>query len=128
MESRKENTVDIASHRKEVVCPVCAADQPKALYWTKDYLLQCSNENFLVNRCTCCGCGYLSPRPAREIMSTYYPAEYYWAWEGESKQPDWDTIISRRRAQIEGKAKWLADIAPGRLLDIGAQKGEFLWY
>lgn len=128
MTSQKQNIITAEARREEVVCPVCAANQPKALFWTRDYVFQCSDENFLVNRCTCCGCGYLSPRPAREVMSSFYPAEYYWAWEGEAEQTDWEAIINKRRKQIAQKAKWLDDLTPGRLLDIGAQKGEFLWY
>jgi len=30
--------------------------------------------------------------------------------------------------QLKEKSAWIDDLPPGRLLDIGAQKGEFLWY
>lgn len=40
----------------------------------------------------------------------------------------WEEVIARRRPQIAAKARWLEDMRPGRLLDVGAQKGEFLWY
>lgn len=45
MDSRKENSNSIESRREEVVCPVCAADRPKALFWTKDYVFHCSDES-----------------------------------------------------------------------------------
>jgi SAM-dependent methyltransferase len=31
-----------------------------------------------------------------------------------------------RQRQLENKTKWLSDLSPGRLLDVGAQKGEFV--
>jgi len=112
----------------EVACPICDTDQPRPLFWTKDYVFRCSDDNFRVNRCASCGCGYLSPRPSREAIASYYPPAFYWAWEGENGDPDWSTIIQRRQGQLLEKAKWLEGLSPGRLLDIGAQKGEFLWY
>lgn len=112
----------------EVPCPICGADHPEPLFWTKDYVFGCSDDLFRVNRCADCGCGYLSPRPARHAIDSYYPKEFYWAWEGESNELNWESIVNKRRGQLEEKAKWLNGIKPGRLLDIGAQKGEFLWF
>jgi SAM-dependent methyltransferase len=70
----------------------------------------------------------LSPRPAQKDISMYYPKEFYWSWEGDSDAMSWELIVDKRRVQLEEKAKWLAHLKPGNLLDIGAQKGEFLWY
>jgi SAM-dependent methyltransferase len=123
-----EKKLEAASTGVEVACPICGSDQPRPLFWTKDYVFGCTEDSFRVNRCASCGCGYLSPRPGRDVIDTYYPPEFYWAWEGEKGEPDWPTIIARRREQLEEKAKWLRGIPPGRLLDIGAQKGEFLWF
>lgn len=112
----------------EVACPVCNANQPKLAFWTKDYTFQCTDDLFGMNRCTVCGCGYLSPRPSRSTIGVYYPREFYWSWEGLSNVIDWASIIEKRRSQLEEKSKWLNDLTPGRLLDMGAQKGEFLWF
>lgn len=111
----------------EVACPVCASGDSKPLFWTKDYVFGCSDQMFRLNRCTGCGCGYLSPRPSRDAISAYYPREFYWSWEGENDSMSWSAIVDKRRRQLDAKAKWLSDLTPGRLLDIGAQKGEFLW-
>lgn len=61
-------------------------------------------------------------------MARYYPSDFYWSWEGTGKPVNWDEIVKRRQRQLQAKAAWLEDLAPGRLLDIGAQKGEFIWY
>jgi|GEM_PF-753093 len=112
----------------EVPCPVCGADEPHPLFWTKDYVFGCSDEMFRMNRCASCGCGYLSPRPTRHGIGNYYPREFYWSWEGESSALTWNAVVEKRRRQLEEKAKWLDDLKPGYVLDIGAQKGEFLWF
>jgi 2-polyprenyl-3-methyl-5-hydroxy-6-metoxy-1,4-benzoquinol methylase len=112
----------------KVSCPVCDADQPEFAFWTRDYTFECTEERFGMNRCAVCGCGYLSPRPSRSIMGMYYPREFYWSWEGQSGAVDWKSIVEMRSSQLVEKSKWLHDLPPGRLLDMGAQKGEFLWY
>lgn len=112
----------------EVPCPVCGEKRPHPLFWTKDYVFGCTDDLFCLNRCGSCGCGYLSPRPARSSIGIYYPREFYWSWEGETSALGWAEIIEKRRTQLEEKAKWLDGLPPGRLLDIGAQKGEFLWF
>lgn len=109
-------------------CPVCEADQPKFVFQTKDYTFNCTEHYFGVNRCRVCGCGYLSPRPAQSAIGIYYPKEFYWSWEGQSHAVDWNTILDKRMAQLKEKSKWLEDLPAGKLLDMGAQKGEFLWY
>ncbi|WP_079202250.1 bifunctional 2-polyprenyl-6-hydroxyphenol methylase/3-demethylubiquinol 3-O-methyltransferase UbiG [Pseudomonas sp. CC6-YY-74] len=115
-------------HAVEVLCPVCKGDKYKSLFNTRDYVFSCTDQVFRVNRCLTCGCGYLSPRPAKEDIPAYYPKEFYWSWEGDGDTLGWESIVNKRGTQLVEKAKWLADIKPGRLLDIGAQKGEFLWY
>lgn len=112
----------------EVPCPVCGADEPRTLFWTRDFVFGCTDDAFRVNSCKVCGCGYVSPRPAREDMDTFYPPEYYWAWEGGSEALSWEETLARRHDQIAEKAKWLSDLTPGKLLDVGAQKGEFIWF
>lgn len=41
---------------------------------------------------------------------------------------DWNGIVEKRLNQIKAKAAWLDDLTPGTLLDVGARKGEFIWY
>lgn len=110
----------------EVDCPVCSSGRSKLVFSTRDYLLKVSDQKFGVRRCLSCGAGFLSPRP--NDLNPFYPKEFYWAWEGAEAEMSPSEIISKRASQLAAKAAWLADLKPGRLLDVGAQKGEFLWY
>lgn len=112
----------------EVECPVCGNSESKTLFSVKDWTFLCSDSTFSVKRCSACGCGYLSPRPAEKEISQYYPPEYYWSWEGAVESIAWKDIVERRLDQIKAKAAWLDDLTPGSLLDVGSQKGEFIWY
>jgi len=112
----------------EVNCPLCGSTDSRPLFSVKDWAFGCSGAEFTLRRCVACGCGYLSPRPSEADMARFYPPEFYWSWERAGETPAWEEIIRRRAQQLEAKAAWLADLPPGRLLDVGAQKGEFLWY
>jgi SAM-dependent methyltransferase len=61
-------------------------------------------------------------------MRIYYPDAFYWSWEGAEGKLDWPAVIEKRGKQLHAKAEWLKGLPPGKLLDIGAQKGEFLWF
>ena len=110
----------------EINCPVCGSGKAMHAFWTHDYLFKVSDDRFDVKRCLNCDAGYLSPRP--ESMRAFYPDDFYWAWEGSNVKLDWAKIIEKRRTQLNSKAVWLEGLKPGKLLDIGAQKGEFLWF
>jgi 2-polyprenyl-3-methyl-5-hydroxy-6-metoxy-1,4-benzoquinol methylase len=112
----------------KIPCPLCGCDQSAILFKTRDYAFRCSDDRFTVRRCRSCGAGYLSPRPREEDVLRYYPPEFYWSWEQSPSNIDWQTIIDRRRNQLKAKAAWIMDMVPGRLLDVGAQKGEFIWF
>ena len=112
----------------QVPCPLCRSSDSRHLFWTRDYVFQVSDLRFGVRRCNVCGAGFASPRPLEQDIGHYYPKAFYWAWEGAERELDWSEIIKSREAQLQEKATWLQDLPPGRLLDIGAQKGEFLWF
>lgn len=112
----------------EVACPVCSNSEANTLFSVKDWTFLCSDSIFSVKKCSACGCGYLSPRPAENEISKYYPPEFYWSWEGADESIEWSDIVERRLSQIKAKAAWLKDLIPGFLLDVGSQKGEFIWY
>lgn len=111
-----------------VSCPVCGGGKSKQLFTTKDYVFSCTDDAFAVRKCVDCGGAYLSPRPAKSSIPVYYPNEFYWSWEGEASALTWNSILEMRMEQLQEKAKWIDNLQPGRLLDIGAQKGEFLWF
>src|SRR3990172_552038 len=118
---------DGSSHLVEVACPLCGSERSRLLFTARDYSFRVTDATFGVRGCTECACGYLSPRPAEEEIARYYPRAYYWSYEDADSELTWGEIINKRRTQLAGKFRWLQDMKPGRLLDIGAQKGEFLW-
>lgn len=110
-----------------VNCPVCGSARSKYLFSVRDYTFRVTDEEFGVRRCLGCSCGYLSPRPNEKDIGRYYLPEYYWSYEQADDPMTWDSLIASRRKQLDSKMRWLENMSPGRLLDIGAQKGEFLW-
>ena len=111
-----------------VPCPLCANPDGAPVFEVRDWMFKITDDRFVVQRCSNCGCGYVSPRPAEETLARYYPREFYWSHEGATESISWDQVIAARTDQLEAKASTLAGVTPGRLLDIGAQKGDFLWY
>lgn len=65
---------------------------------------------------------FVNPRPDPvEIKSFYTPNFYDVAITAEK-------LLEEKRAALEARAKMLSTLSPGRLLDIGCQKGEFLFW
>jgi SAM-dependent methyltransferase len=112
----------------EIDCPVCGSASSKLLFFVKDYGRRISDERFGVRRCRECGCGYLSPRPSEDEIARFYDESYFWSHEGHAGPISPEEVVAKRKSQLEAKAACLRDMSPGRLLDIGAQKGEFLWF
>ncbi len=112
----------------EIDCPLCKCTDKKFLFKTHDYLLKVSNDTFALQKCLQCGCGYLSPRPTENLMNAYYPEEFYWSFEGNGLARNKEALLSARKKQLIAKEKILCELKPGSLLDIGTQKGEFIYY
>lgn len=108
----------------EVDCPICGSSAKRCVLDVADYAHPGFTERFGVARCTECGCGYLSPRPTVASLKRYYDADFYWSYEGGQTTPD--AVFSARLPQIAAKRRLIDDLRPGRLLDIGAMKGEFV--
>lgn len=109
----------------EVPCPVCGEQRKRALFTVRDYAHLQRSESFGVARCTQCGCAYVSPRPAESAMHDFYGEDFYWKDEGgERLSPE--AVLAAHMPQIAAKKQFLVDLKPGRLLDIGAMKGEFV--
>lgn len=118
---------DLSPELTQVVCPLCDSEQSRYLFTTKDYLFSITDHEFGVRKCIDCGCGFLSPRPHEADIGRYYPEAFYWAWEGSEGKLPWEEVIRKRQKQLSAKKVWLDGVQPGKLLDVGAQKGEFLW-
>lgn len=110
-----------------VPCPVCGSPEHRRLFDTKDYKNRVSESLFTVSRCLNCGVGYLSTRPTEAALEEYYDEAFYWSFENDAlAMSDAEQVLQSRRQQIDAKAHWLSSLPPGRLLDIGTQKGEFI--
>jgi 2-polyprenyl-3-methyl-5-hydroxy-6-metoxy-1,4-benzoquinol methylase len=109
-------------------CPLCRSAESKFLFAVRDWALRVTSDVFGVRRCRSCGCGYLSPCPSPDDIARYYPREYYWSYEGGGRSLTWKEVLTRREPQLKAKARLLEAMPPGRLLDVGAQKGDFLWF
>lgn len=120
-------TLEYSNELVEVPCPVCGSQRSRFLFVARDDAFRVSDVRFGIRRCIECGCGYLSPRPNEGDIVRYYTTDFYWSYESAGKELAWEQIIAKRSTQLESKAQWLDDMTPGRLLDVGAQKGEFLW-
>jgi 2-polyprenyl-3-methyl-5-hydroxy-6-metoxy-1,4-benzoquinol methylase len=111
----------------KIDCPLCGSSRSKSLFGIKDYAFRVTDDEFGVRRCLDCSCGFLSPRPTEGNVSRFYPPEYYWSYEQQGGALPWSAIVASRERQLVAKVGWIEDLPPGRLLDIGAQKGEFIW-
>lgn len=119
----------MADRLVSVACPVCKSKRRRDLFLTRDYKQRVTDDEFRVSRCRDCSVGYLSLRPAEAELGRYYDERFYWSHENDARtRHDPDHLLAVRGSQLRAKAEWLPDARPGRLLDIGTMKGEFLYY
>jgi SAM-dependent methyltransferase len=97
---------------ESVPCNLCGVDDATPLYFLKDYRFAIDDIEWPVVRCRRCGLGYVNPRPTLEEIGRYYPSEYF-AHRG---------TLQRR---YQRQTRYLPS-GPGRLLDIGTGRGDFL--
>jgi 2-polyprenyl-3-methyl-5-hydroxy-6-metoxy-1,4-benzoquinol methylase len=97
---------------EQVVCNLCGSCRTRPLFRLRDYRLQVDDAEWQAVRCAECGLGYLNPRPTREEMGRYYPEAYF-------------TSRATQTARYERQAAYVPE-DPGRLLDIGTARGDFL--
>jgi len=97
---------------ESVECNLCGAADAKPLFRLRDYRLRVDDVEWTAVRCRACGLGYLNPRPTPAELARYYPGSYFTAREGQIER------YRRQAAYVPGP--------PGRLLDIGTARGDFL--
>jgi SAM-dependent methyltransferase len=103
-------------------CPLCESDQTKLIFRRKDFSYCVSDEEFCIVRCRKCGLVYVNPRPTSEELHHYYPKEFY---NIDINPAD---LLKEKARQLELKYEYVKALRPGRLLDIGCQKGEFMFF
>jgi SAM-dependent methyltransferase len=103
-------------------CPLCGGARHKFLFARRDHTHYVTGTRFRVVRCRDCGMVFVNPRPGPGEIDAFYPEDYY-----EAQVPA-AQLLREKRAGLEARARLLEDLPPGRLLDVGCQKGEFmLW-
>lgn len=107
---------------ERIHCPLCGADDANLIFKRKDLRHHISEEEFCVVRCRRCSLVYVNPRPTEKEIHRYYPEEFYEV--GLTA----DQVYEKLEWQLELKYQHVKDLTPGRLLDIGCDKGEFLYY
>lgn len=100
---------------ESIACNLCGADNCEPVYEASDERFRVDDVSWTIVRCRDCGLCYLNPRPAADEIDRYYPREYF--ENGRDMQSQY------RRYSAE--ARYLADLKPGRLLDIGCAEGDF---
>ncbi len=95
-----------------IVCDLCGSDSTRVLYRQKDFRFRIDETRWNVVLCRSCRLGYLNPRPTVAEIGRYYPKHYYAARAAAQQR-------YRRQAGYVHRP-------PGRLLDIGTARGDFL--
>jgi 2-polyprenyl-3-methyl-5-hydroxy-6-metoxy-1,4-benzoquinol methylase len=101
-----------------VSCNLCGSDDHRLVYRMPDARFY-RDRWFCVVQCRNCGLGFVNPRPTREQMAEYYPAEFYQDFEVNS------AYHQRRYAR---EAEFVERAVPDgsrRLLDVGCANGDF---
>src|SRR5574339_1011814 len=62
---------------ERVLCNVCRSSDCDIVMKQRDLLLNVTDDEFVIVRCKRCGLIYLNPRPAQELLGSFYPPVYY---------------------------------------------------
>ena len=103
-------------------CPICKSDQQELLFDRLDHTHYVTHDRFRVVRCRSCSMVFVNPRPDPVEIKAFYTRDFYDVAVTAEK------LLEEKRATLQARAKMLSALSPGRLLDIGCQKGEFLFW
>ena len=96
-------------------CNLCGANDTELCFQSRDDRFEVDDEIWNAVKCRECGLGYLNPRPTPANIGDYYPTRFY-----AGRSP---TDQARRYAL---QSRYIEDLPPGRLLDIGCANGDWL--
>ncbi len=107
-------------------CCICRTKRNNPIATGKDYLHECSLQEFTVVECSNCGHIYLNPRPKIEDIYKIYPEEYatyerHFGREGSILTKIKDIVLMTRFKRV---VKYLPELPS--ILDIGCGDGAFL--
>lgn len=110
-----------------VSCDLCGMDDTKLMFHARDTLLG-GPERFAVVRCRNCGLAYLNPRPTRQAIGIYYPADYYdyLGSSGITNASHRRTLKSLLYRLTGGIVGQIESLPPGTVLDVGCGDGRYM--
>ena len=103
-----------------VPCPLCGGDQHRLLFERPDHTHSVVPEPFKVVRCCRCRFVFVNPRPDPSEILKFYPAEFY------EVNVSSNAVLEQKKGTLQARLRLLSHLHPGRLLDVGCAKGEFL--
>jgi 2-polyprenyl-3-methyl-5-hydroxy-6-metoxy-1,4-benzoquinol methylase len=107
---------------EHIKCNLCGHDDTRLLFKRKDLLFSNFNHKFNVVQCEQCSLVYVNPRPAEKEIHNYYTDTFY------DVNISKDELLSKNNKQLAAKYDIIKDLSPGKLLDIGCGKGDFLFF
>jgi SAM-dependent methyltransferase len=113
--------VTSAAPMEYIHCSLCGLDRTRRLFRRKDARLLVSSQAFDVVQCRSCSLVYVNPRPTETEIQQYYTGDFYEA----SLSPE--QALESNRPRLEAMYRHVQHLSPGRLLDVGCYKGEFLY-
>lgn len=116
----KFSAKDCGGGLERVPCPACGYEVSRTLFNKRDLTHGVSSIQFPVVQCRNCRFVYLNPRPNEQEIHKYYPPDFY----AVDSSPE--EILEDKRSTLDARLKMLSYLRPGRLLDIGCSRGEFL--
>ncbi|MCK4666808.1 class I SAM-dependent methyltransferase [Candidatus Dependentiae bacterium] len=107
---------------EKINCPLCESKSYEHIYSCSDALTQIDDISFSIVKCLNCNFYYLNPRPDINEIKKYYPEKYY------GEQIEKEQLLKKDFKILRRKYSKIKKYEPKRLLDIGAQRGDFLEY
>ena len=90
-----------------VNCNLCKKDDTVTLFNGKERFFKMPGE-FRFVRCKHCGLIYINPRPTRQSMPQYYPAEYP-AYNYKEVKPDELIFLGKEQGSFASLRKWIKE-------------------
>lgn len=90
---------------ERVVCDLCRSSDSEVIMRQRDLLLNVTEEEFSIVRCLSCGLVYLNPRPAGDLLGSYYPPVYYPPVSGKER-PSLQRQAKKASAQLK---RWVLE-------------------
>lgn len=107
---------------EHVACPLCKGERHRTLFRRRDHTHLISDIKFSIVSCDNCGLVFVNPRPSIAAVHVYYPSDFYQV--GLTA----DELLQQKQQTLHARLKVMGNLSPGRILDVGCQKGEFLYF